>query len=144
MRFMGKAAVAVVTMGLAAGSVIAAGTANAAGLHGAIAFSIDDWSYGTSNNALSGAMAESDALASCATDGATDCRVFTSWTNGCGALVYSDEAVGTGSGPDSSAALFAAYATLSRYYPQALLADTGSADRSGAKVSEVLCTANAR
>jgi hypothetical protein len=142
MRFMGRAAIVVAAAGLAAGSVIGAGTANAAGLHGAIAFSVDSWSYGTAIDAPSAVMADRHALAACAdVDGASDCQILARWTDGCGALVYSDDAVGTGWGINSSIALFNAYITLSQYYPRALLADTGSADQSGAGVSEVLCTA---
>ncbi|WP_431950860.1 DUF4189 domain-containing protein [Nocardia lijiangensis] len=143
MKFMGKAAVAVATVGLAAGSVIGAGTANAAGLHGAIAFSIEDWSYGTSIDAFSRDEAVDEALAWCSLDGASDCVVFVDWSDGCGALVYSDDAVGTGAGPDRSSALRGAYTSLAQYYPPAMLANVGSADKSGTEISEVLCTANA-
>ncbi|MGV9822259.1 DUF4189 domain-containing protein [Nocardia xishanensis] len=77
------------------------------------------------------------------TDGASDCVVLVAWSNGCGALVYSDDAVGTGAGPNPATALAYAYASLARYYPPAMLANAGSADKSGTEISEVLCTANA-
>ncbi|MEV0338172.1 hypothetical protein AB0H49_04010 [Nocardia sp. NPDC050713] len=51
--------------------------------------------------------------------------------------------MGTGAGPTRSDALFAAYTSLAEYYPPALLAHVGSADKSGAEISEVLCTSNA-
>ncbi|MET8779201.1 hypothetical protein ABZV58_29725 [Nocardia sp. NPDC004654] len=51
--------------------------------------------------------------------------------------------MGTGAGPTRSDALFAAYTSLAEYYPPALLANVGSADKSGAEISEVLCTSNA-
>ncbi|WP_107655367.1 DUF4189 domain-containing protein [Nocardia suismassiliense] len=140
MRFMSKAAVAIATMGLAAGSVIGAGAANAASLHGAIAFSGDDWSYGTSIDAPSREEAIAEALDAC---GIADCIVLVDWADGCGALVYTDDAVATGAGFNRSAALFGAYASMSRHYPPAFLANVGSADRSGTEISEVICTANA-
>ncbi|WP_039798199.1 DUF4189 domain-containing protein [Nocardia araoensis] len=141
MRFMGKAAVAVA--GLTAWSAIGAGTANAAGLHGAIAFSVGDWSYGTSIDAASREEAVEEALAACGLDGVSDCVVLVDWADGCGALVYSDNAVGSGAGPDPAAALSGAYTSLAQYYPPAMLANVGSADKSGTKISEVLCTADA-
>ncbi|QBS44295.1 hypothetical protein DMB37_33605 [Nocardia sp. CS682] len=140
MRFMSKAAVAIATMGLAAGSVIGAGTANAASLHGAIAFSGDDWSYGASIDAPSREEAIAEALDAC---GIADCIVLVDWADGCGALVYTDGAVATGAGFNRSAALFAAHTSLARHYPPAFLANVGSADRSGTEISEVICTANA-
>ncbi|MGQ4619258.1 DUF4189 domain-containing protein [Nocardia sp. R7R-8] len=144
MKFMGKAVGAVAAMGLAvAGSVIGAGAANAAGLYGAIAFSVEDWSYATSIDAPSRAQAIDEALATCSQDGVSDCEILVEWSNGCGALVYTDNAVGTGSGRTPSAALSGAYSSLADYYPPALLAKVGSADKSGTKISEVLCTANA-
>ncbi|WP_378730517.1 DUF4189 domain-containing protein [Nocardia brasiliensis] len=143
MKFMSKAVVAVAAVGLAAGSVIGAGTANAAGLHGAIAFSVENLIYGTSIDAASREAAIDEALAWCGVDGASDCTVLVDWSDGCGALVYSDNAVATGAGFNRSAALFAAYASLARYHPPALLANVGSADKSGTEISEVLCTANA-
>ncbi|WP_067830600.1 DUF4189 domain-containing protein [Nocardia inohanensis] len=144
MRFMGKAVVAVAAAGLAAGSAIGAGTANAASLHGAIAFSAEEWSYGTSVDALSREGAIDEALANCGLyEGVSDCIVLVDWADGCGALVYTDGAVASGAGINSSAALFGAYTSLARFYPPAFLANVGSADRSGAEVSEVVCTANA-
>ncbi|MEV0297951.1 DUF4189 domain-containing protein [Nocardia sp. NPDC050710] len=142
MKFMGKAVVAVAAVGLAAGSVIGAGTANAAGLHGAIAFSAEDWSYGTSIDAASRDEAVDEALAVCSLGGVSDCIVLVDWSDGCGALVYTDGAVATGAGANRSAALFGAYTSLARHYPPAMLANVGSADKSGTEISEVLCTAN--
>ncbi|WP_431969609.1 DUF4189 domain-containing protein [Nocardia sp. bgisy134] len=142
MKLMGKTAVAVAAVGLATGSVIGAATANAAGLHGAIAFSAEDWSYSTSIDAFSRDEAVDEAIAACSLDGASDCVVLVDWSDGCGALVYSDDAVGTGAGPDRSTALAYAYASLAQYHPPAMLANVGSADKSGTEISEVLCTAN--
>ncbi|MFF2085022.1 DUF4189 domain-containing protein [Nocardia sp. NPDC058176] len=143
MKFMGKAVVAVAAVGLAAGSVFGAGAANAAGLHGAIAFSVEDWSYGTSIDAPSRDEAIDEALAWCGLGGISDCVVLVDWANGCGALVYTDGAVASGAGFNSSAALFGAYTSMAGYHPPAMLANVGSADKSDTKVSEVLCTANA-
>lgn len=140
MKFMGKTVVAVAAVGFAAGSAIGAGTANAAGsLHGAIAFSVENWSYGTSIDAGS----PDEALAVCGLSGALDCVLMVEWVNGCGALVYTDDAVATGAGFNHSAALFGAYTSLARIHPPAMLANVGSADKSGTNISEVLCTANA-
>ncbi|MFB7876474.1 DUF4189 domain-containing protein [Nocardia sp. NPDC056064] len=144
MSFMGKAVVAVAAVGLAAGSVIGAGTADAAGgLHGAIAFSVENWSYGTSVDAPSRAAAIDEALAWCGFGGISDCVVVVDWQDGCGALVYTDGAVGSGAGFNSSAALFGAYTSLARYHPPAMLANVGSADKSDTEISEVVCTAGA-
>ncbi|GAB4589198.1 hypothetical protein Ntsu_70300 [Nocardia sp. IFM 10818] len=146
---MGKAVVAVAAMGLAAGSVIGAGSANAAGLYGAIAFSDRSWTYGSSVNAPSHEASVDEAVANCAWDGATDCTVMVAWANGCGALVYSDANDGmyraaAGTGPDRATALRNAYARLAEHFPLATLANTGSAGLSQTGVSEVVCTANAR
>ncbi|MFB7718779.1 DUF4189 domain-containing protein [Nocardia sp. NPDC056100] len=148
MSFMGKAVVAIAAAGLAGGSVIGAGTANAAGLHGAIAFSVDNWSYGTGIDAANREEAIAEALASCGSEGATDCQVMVTWADGCGALVYrndpsDDYGVGTGAGNNRAAALAAAYASLAQYYPPAMLANVGSANLSQTGISEVVCTANA-
>lgn len=148
MKFMGKAVVAVAAVGLAAGSAIGAGTADAAGLYGAIAFSHEDWVYGRSVNAASAAEAEVAAIENCATAGAADCRVMVTWANGCGALVNRNDnsdqlAVGAGTGPDRASALRDAYESLAEIYPQAMLANVGSADLSATTVSEVVCTGNA-
>ncbi|WP_433663863.1 DUF4189 domain-containing protein [Nocardia sp. CA-128927] len=144
MKFMSKAVVAIAAVGLATGSVIGAGAANAASLHGAIAFSAEDWTYGTSNNAVSREQAIDEALAACGVSGVSDCIVLVDWADGCGALVYTRRAVATGAGINRDAALFGAYTSLARIYPPAMLANVGSADKSGAEVREVLCTASAR
>ncbi|WP_069160766.1 DUF4189 domain-containing protein [Nocardia altamirensis] len=148
MRFMGKAVVAVAAVGLGVGSVIGAGTANAASYYGAIAFSGDNWSYGSSVNARSREQALDEALASCGPVGVSDCAVLAEWSDGCGALVYSTIrsttwAVAVGTGPNRSAALFAAHTAMAQHHPPAMLANVGSADKSGTAISEVLCTANA-
>ncbi|WP_433755438.1 DUF4189 domain-containing protein [Nocardia sp. CA-135398] len=148
MKFMGKAVVAVAAVGLAAGAAIGAGTANAASLHGAIALSVENWTYGTGVDALSSDEAIEEALANCSWDGASDCVVLVTWSDGCGALVYSNDAVGptavgTGAGRDRASALRGAYASLARYYPPAMLANVGSADLSQTGISEVVCTGNA-
>ncbi|WP_181725651.1 hypothetical protein [Nocardia gipuzkoensis] len=76
MKFMGKAVVGVAAMGLAvAGSVIGAGTANAAGLYGAITFSNEDWSYATSIDAAS----RDEALGLCSLNGVSDCHIMVAW-----------------------------------------------------------------
>ncbi|MFF0636036.1 DUF4189 domain-containing protein [Nocardia sp. NPDC004151] len=148
MKFMGKAVVAVAAVGLAAGSAIGAGTADAAGLYGSIAFSGDNWIYGSSVNAPSADAAMAEALDQCGWEGATDCQVMITWANGCGALVYRNDdtdnlAVGTGTGRDRATALRSAYESLSQYYPPAMLANVGSADLSATGISKVVCTANA-
>lgn len=148
MNFMGKAAVGLVAVGLAGGSMLGAGTANAAGLHGAIAFSLGDWSYGTSVNLPNRTAAIDEALATCAGEGASDCEVMVAWSDGCGAIVYrnddsDDLAVGTGSGRDRATALRNAYASLAEYYPRATLANVGSSELSQTGISKVVCTANA-
>ncbi|WP_405489207.1 DUF4189 domain-containing protein [Nocardia sp. NBC_00511] len=147
MKFMGKAVFAIAAAVLAGGSAIGAGTADAAGLHGAIAFSHENWSYGSSVDAFSRTGAIDEALDNCAYNGASDCRILLTWTNGCGALVYRNDdgdqvAVGTGSGPDRASALHAAYDSLARLYPRAMLANVGSSDLSATAVSDVICTAN--
>ncbi|MFB8281563.1 DUF4189 domain-containing protein [Nocardia colli] len=145
MSFVGKVVVVVAAVGLTTGSVIGAGAANAAGLHGAIAFSAEDWTYGTSIDAVSRDEAIAEALTECGLGGAPDCVVLVDWSDGCGALVYTTsftpKAVATGAGFNRSAALFGAYASLARLYPSAMLANVGSADKSGAEVSKVICTA---
>ncbi len=144
MKFMGKAVVAAAAVGLAAGSVIGAGAANAEGnLYGAIAFSSEQWYYGTSVDAFSREDAIDEALFWCGFDGASDCIVLVDWSDGCGALVYTDGAVASGAGFNSSAALFGAHTSLARYHPPAFLANVGSADKSDTQISEVVCTANA-
>lgn len=148
MKFMGKAVFATAAAVLAGGSAIGAGTADAAGLHGAIAFSRDQWTYGTDVDAFSRGEAIDNAMDNCAWEGATDCRVMVTWSNGCGALVYRNDhgdeyAVGAGTGPDRESALRDAFDHLARGYPRALLANVGSSDLSATAVSDVICTANA-
>ncbi|NKX89850.1 DUF4189 domain-containing protein [Nocardia coubleae] len=144
MSFMGKAGFAVAALGLAAGSVFGAGTANAQSMFGAIAFSTTDWTYGSSSSWPSEQEAREQAIASCGTNGAADCKVMISWANGCGTLVVSDDGVAAASGRTAAEATRAAFERLSELTPTAQLANFGSSDLSGAKVARVVCTANAR
>ncbi|MFE6921307.1 DUF4189 domain-containing protein [Nocardia sp. NPDC057663] len=141
MSFMSKAGFAVVAVGLAAGSVFGAGAAQAANLHGAIAISGDDWAYGSSVNASSFEEARDEAMAVC---GAADCEILISWSNGCAAIVESNDGAAAGAGATSAEAQRAAFQRLSELTPTAQLANFGSSDLSGAKVVDVICTANAR
>ncbi|MEV0710373.1 MULTISPECIES: DUF4189 domain-containing protein [Nocardia] len=142
---MNRAAIAIAVVGVAVGSMTGAGTANAADeLYGAIAFSGNEWTYATSVDAASRADAIEEALLWCGWEGASDCEILADWEDGCGALVYSDNAVGTGIGPDRATALAYAYTSLADYYPPAILANVGSVDLSQTGISEVVCTANVR
>lgn len=141
MSFMGKAGLAVAALGLAAGSVFGAGAANAASMHGVIAFSAVDWAYGASVNAPTFEQARDQAMTTC---DAADCEVMISWANGCAAIVSSDDGVAAGSGATGGEAQRAAFERLSELTPTAQLANFGSSDLSGAEVVEVICTANAR
>ncbi|MBH0781591.1 DUF4189 domain-containing protein [Nocardia bovistercoris] len=85
--------------------------------------------------------AQAAAIENCAV---ADCTVMIAWANGCGALVYSDDGVAAASGPNRSEAERAAYRRLAEITPTAPLASFGSSDLSGAKVSQVVCTSNAR
>lgn len=51
---------------------------------------------------------------------------------------------GRGGGANRDEAERAAFRKLAEHHPTALLANVGSADLSGAKVVDVVCTANAR
>ncbi|MEU2252427.1 DUF4189 domain-containing protein [Nocardia xishanensis] len=141
MKFMGRVGFAVAMTGLAVGSVLGAGSANAAGLHAAIAVSGGSWVYGVSANAASFDDAIAQAVANC---GAADCEVLASWANGCGALAESNEGVAAASGPNRAEAERAAYQRLAEITPTAQLANVGSANLSGARIVEVVCTSNAR
>jgi len=138
---MGKVGFAVAVGSLALGSVLGAGSANAAGLYGAIAFSEGAWVYGVSADAASFEEAEDIAIANC---GGGDCTVMVAWANGCGALVDSNDGVAAGSGPNRAEAERAAYQRIAEFTPTAHLANVGSAAMSGAQVVEVVCTSNAR
>ncbi|MFF2088300.1 DUF4189 domain-containing protein [Nocardia sp. NPDC058176] len=146
MSFMSKAGLAVAALGLAAGSVVGAGSANAAGdLFGAIGFSPQLWeSWSTVNwDTVDGARAS--VLDGCTAAGADDCGVMATWANGCGALVYNDQGwVAAASGPDRSEAIRKAIDRLSEGVPVARLANFGSSDLSGTEVIDVVCTANVR
>lgn len=110
-------------------------------MYAAIAISDSTFLYGVSSDAASFDDAKAAAIANCGID---DCRVLVSWANGCGALAESKEGVGAGSGPNRAEAERAAYQRLSELTPTAVLANFGSADLSGAKIIEVVCTSNAR
>ncbi|MFC4126990.1 DUF4189 domain-containing protein [Nocardia rhizosphaerae] len=142
MSFMGKAGLAVAALGLAAGSVFGAGAAQAQSLHAAIAFSDLDWAYSYSVNEPTAEAADSAALAGCT---ASDCHIWAAWSNGCGVIVEGEEgSIGVGTGATSGEAANLAYASLGELEPRALLATTGSAGLSGARVITTICTANAR
>ncbi|MFC9872095.1 DUF4189 domain-containing protein [Nocardia salmonicida] len=142
MSFMGKAGFAVAASVLAVGSVLGAGSANAQSLHGAIAFSPENWTYESSFDWPSYDEARDRALTRCGYD---DCTVAVSWANGCGALVWNDQGwVAAASGPNRSDAVRNAITKLSEGAPIALLANFGSSDLSGTKVVHVICTSNAR
>ncbi|MBF6355548.1 DUF4189 domain-containing protein [Nocardia higoensis] len=141
MSFMGKAGFAVAALGLAAGSVFGAGQAEAASLHGAIAFSPGQWTYESSFDWPTSQEAHEVALARCGYD---DCEVAVSWANGCGALVWNKEGwVAAAWGPTRSEAVRNAIDKLAEGVPLARLANFGSSDLSGTKVVEVVCTSNA-
>ncbi|MBF6088058.1 DUF4189 domain-containing protein [Nocardia cyriacigeorgica] len=146
MRLMGNVGFAVAVAGLAAGSVLGAGTASAASQHAAIAVNPGKLVYGVSVNAASTADAESAAIADCGTDGCgTDgCEVAASWANGCGVLMESNEATVVASGATRADAERNAYQRISEVTPTAVLGNTGSANLSGVRIVEVVCTANAR
>ncbi|MGS2806259.1 DUF4189 domain-containing protein [Nocardia sp. MW-W600-9] len=145
MSFMGKAGVAVAALGLAAGSVLGAGSANAAGdLFGAIGFSEQMWESWSSSNWDSAEGARAAVIDGCVAAGGEDCGVMTTWANGCGALVWNQEGwVAAASGPNRSEAIRKAIDRLSDGVPIARLANFGSADFSGTKVIDVVCTRNA-
>ncbi|WP_036527033.1 DUF4189 domain-containing protein [Nocardia sp. CNY236] len=141
MSLMGKVGFAFAAGSLAVGSMLGAGSANAAGLYAAIAVGNGGWTYGVSVNEASAEQARATAIANC---GYTDCDVLQTWANGCGALVESDTGVAAGSGPNRAEAERAAYENLGNITPTAPLANLGSANLSGAWVVDVICTSNAR
>ncbi|WP_410872302.1 DUF4189 domain-containing protein [Nocardia sp. A7] len=142
MSFMGKAGLAVAAFGLAAGSVLGAGSASAAGDQWAsIALSDGQAIYGISVNEASPEAAEAAAIADCHL---ADCNVVTTWANGCAVLVESDNGIAWSTGATRADAERAAYENLSELTPTAVLANTGSANLSGAEVIDAICTANAR
>ncbi|MFD4430099.1 DUF4189 domain-containing protein [Nocardia sp. NPDC058497] len=138
---MGKAGFAVAAVGLAVGSVFGAGAAHAANLHGVIAFSADQWGYAVSLNASRYDDAYNEAMALC---DAADCEIMVAWTDGCAAIVESDGGFAAAVGATSADATRAAHEKLSEITPTALLANVGSSHLSGAKIVDVVCTANAR
>ncbi|MBF6356047.1 DUF4189 domain-containing protein [Nocardia higoensis] len=141
MGLMGKVGFALAVSSLAVGSVLGAGSANAAGMYAAIAFSDNEWAYGISVNAASFEESRDIAIAEC---GADDCSLMVAWANGCGALVGSNDGVAAASGPNRAEAERAAFQRLAEITPTAHLANVGSASLSGAEVIDVICTANAR
>lgn len=143
MSFIGKVGAAVAAVGLAAGSVLGAGSADAAGdLWGAYAFSGQQWESWSAVDWLSAEEAAASVRDRCG--GGADCQVMT-WANGCGALVWSDQGWVTGaSGRTRSEAIRKAIDNMSEHVPVARLANFGSSELSGTEVVDVLCTANAR
>ncbi|MFB7874931.1 DUF4189 domain-containing protein [Nocardia sp. NPDC056064] len=142
MSFTGKAGLALAALGLAAGSVLGAGSANAAGdLWASVALSDNEPIYGLSVNLDSAEAAEAAAVADCHLG---DCNVVMTWANGCGVLVESNDAFAWASGPTRAEAERKAYENLSTWTPTAVLANTGSGGLSGAYVVDAICTANAR
>ncbi|WP_235569306.1 MULTISPECIES: DUF4189 domain-containing protein [Nocardia] len=142
MSFMGKAGLAVAALGLAAGSVFGAGSASAAGDQWAsIAVSDGQAIYGTSVNQADVESAESAAVADCYL---ADCQAVLTWANGCGVLVESNKALAWASGATRAEAERKAFDQLSTWTPTAVLANTGSANLSGAHVVDAICTVNAR
>ncbi|MFC6012351.1 DUF4189 domain-containing protein [Nocardia lasii] len=141
MSFKGKAGFAVAAVALAAGSVFGAGASNAQGLHAAISFSDEEWTYSYSVNEPSAQAAADAALADCT---AADCHIWASWSNGCGVIVAGDDGpVGVGTGTTRAEAEAQAYTSLADVYPKAVLASSGSANLAGTSIVEVICTANA-
>ncbi|MEV0338894.1 DUF4189 domain-containing protein [Nocardia sp. NPDC050713] len=141
MRLMGKVGFAVAVSSLAVGSVLGAGSANAASLHAAIAVNPNTLVYGLSVNAASTADADAAAIADCGTDG---CEVAASWANGCGVLMESNDAAVVATGATRADAERAGYQKIAEVTPTAFLANVGSANLSGVRIVEVVCTANAR
>ncbi|MFC9658911.1 DUF4189 domain-containing protein [Nocardia sp. NPDC127606] len=143
MNFMGKAGLAVAALGLAAGSVLGAGSANAVGLDqwGAMAADGDWANYGRSVDYPTRAEAEAAALEQCAADG---CAVEAVWVNGCAALVENDDFIAWGKGATRAEAEREAYLALTEGTPQSLLVNVGSSQLAGGHVIETVCTANAR
>ncbi|GGK38849.1 DUF4189 domain-containing protein [Nocardia camponoti] len=146
MSFMGKATVAVAALGMAAGSVFGAGTANAAGdLYGAIALG-DGWDdFGGGINFSTRADAEAKALELCAAD---TCTIRASWSNGCLTIVENDEYTAWGVGSTRAESEKDAWANLVEGSPQALLLNVGSSQLAGqlagGEVVAVHCTDNVR
>ncbi|MEV0359480.1 DUF4189 domain-containing protein [Nocardia sp. NPDC050697] len=141
MRVMGKVGFAVAAGALAVGSVFGAGSAHAAGQYAAIAVSNSTLYYGVSVDTANYDEAKGVALDQC---GEADCEVLVAWANGCGALVASDDGYAARSGPNRAEAERSAYELISQITPTAVLANTGSAQLSGAHIVEVVCTSNAR
>ncbi|MFE3543387.1 DUF4189 domain-containing protein [Nocardia sp. NPDC059177] len=141
MSYKGKAGLAALLLGVVTSTVFGAGSANAAGDQWAsIAVSDNEPFYGISVNVGSVEEAESIAIADCHV---ADCRAVLTWANGCGVLVESNDALAWASGPTRADAEREAYATLAEWTPTAMLANTGSANLSGAHVVDAICTSNA-
>ncbi|WP_278264317.1 DUF4189 domain-containing protein [Nocardia sp. AG03] len=142
MSFMGKAGLAVAALGLAAGSVLGVGSANAVPLDqwGALALDADWTNFGRSVNFPTREEAEAAALEQCAADG---CAIEVTWVNGCLALVENEDYVAWGKGADRAEAERQAYLALTEGTPQNLLVNVGSSQLAGGSVIETLCTVNA-
>ncbi|MFC4373700.1 DUF4189 domain-containing protein [Nocardia halotolerans] len=143
MSFMGKVGFAVAGLGLAAGSVLGAGPADAAGDQWA-AYGFSDLQHGTwaAVNADSEEAAIAWVLEQCG--GGPDCTILNSWANGCGAIVHSNEGwITAASGRDRGEAVRNAVDKLAKDAPMAQLANFGSSDLSGTTVVDVMCTQNA-
>ncbi|KAF0847370.1 DUF4189 domain-containing protein [Nocardia caishijiensis] len=142
MSFKGKAGLAVVALGLAAGSVFGAGSANAVPLDQWGAMAVDaDWSnYGRSVDYPSRAEAEAAALEQCGADG---CAIEVAWVNGCLALVENEQYIAWGKGANRAEAEREAYLALTEGTPQNLLVNLGSSQMAGGTVIETVCTTNA-
>ncbi|MFC4373701.1 DUF4189 domain-containing protein [Nocardia halotolerans] len=142
MSFMGKVGFAVAAFGLAAGSVLGAGSASAAGDQWAsIALSDSQAIYGIGVNEASADAARAAAIADCHL---SDCRVVKTWANGCGVMVQSENTLAWATGATRADAERKAYENLAERHPAALLANTGSAGLSGTVLVDAICTANAR
>ncbi|MFD4458027.1 DUF4189 domain-containing protein [Nocardia sp. NPDC058480] len=141
MNFMSKAGLAVAALGLAAGSLLGAGSANAAGDQwGAMAIDSNWTNLGRSINYPTRAEAEAAALEECAADG---CFVEVTWSNGCLSLVDNDQFIAWGKGPTRADAEREAYLALTEGTPQNLLVNVGSSQLAGGRVINTLCTDNA-
>ncbi|MGY0500010.1 DUF4189 domain-containing protein [Nocardia sp. FBN12] len=141
MNFMGKVGFAVAASVLTAGSLLGAGSANAASDEwGAMAIDADWANFGRSINYPTRAEAEAAALEECAADG---CYVEVTWANGCLALVDNDEFIAWGKGSTRAEAEREAYLALTEGTPQNLLVNVGSSQLAGGRVIDTLCTDNA-
>ncbi|MFB7874932.1 DUF4189 domain-containing protein [Nocardia sp. NPDC056064] len=142
MSFMGKAGLAVAALGLAAGSVLGAGSANAVPLDqwGALALDAEWSNVGRAVDYPTRAEAEAAALEQCAVDG---CAIEVTWANGCLALVENADYIAWGKGADRAEAEREAYLALTEGTPQNLLVNVGSSQLAGGSLIDTVCTSNA-